>query len=451
MSNGVIAAVLAVLLYCDVSLLWKQSPEILRRFCALPMRYGAAYVFFLVVLTLVTGMAQNALGIFLFFIFIPYLIYRVMFKLALRRAPGLLASMPLDLRMASDGFTVLYLWMSGMVALVMLLQAAKAVLPGPPSELAEMVVTAVLSFAGIIGLIALRARRYPGVSFTQITALRKGDASWKKILVLPALAGTGFAVLTSVWILARDMQPQTPLNKAIEAAPSAGIFYLFLVMAVFIAPFAEEVIFRGYFFYVIRQYRGTALAVGIVSAVFALLHVEQYWGDWFAIFMVGVLGVILALLRVWAGTTLASTVAHYFYNGMMTLIPVLTLIVSNPTYYQYQTRFPQLTSAEKEGLLTESLRRQPGHADSCNDLAWLYAEEGRNLDEALRLIDLALAGSPRKYAYRDTKAEVLYKMGRTEEAVMLGEELAADYPDDEYARKQLEKFRAARQPVEPGG
>ena len=58
-------------------------------------------------------------------------------------------------------------------------------------------------------------------------------------------------------------------------------------------------------------------------------------------------------------------------------------------------------------------------AEINNFLAYCYAQKGENLDEALTLIDDALEEYPESHAMIDTRAWVLYKMGRLEEAEKL--------------------------------
>jgi len=125
----------------------------------------------------------------------------------------------------------------------------------------------------------------------------------------------------------------------------------------------------------------------------------------------------------------------------MTILPVLMVIIANPTYYRYQTQYKNLDFQGKEKLLKESIVRNPKFSDSYNDLAWLYAQANTNLDEALVLIDKALVFYPKRLAYLDTKAEILYKLGRFEEAVLLAEDMVKRYPDETYAQVQLKKFQ----------
>jgi len=175
---------------------------------------------------------------------------------------------------------------------------------------------------------------------------------------------------------------------------------------------------------------------------FAVLHVGQYWGDWLAIVMVACVGLALTLLRAWTGSTLASICAHYTYNIGVTVLSIIFLFASNAPFYEYQMNHEFLTFEEKETLLLKSIEMSPDFVVAHNDLAWLYAEENKKLEDALELIDTALLQNPDYEVFLDTKAEVLYKLGRFDEAVSIERKLSQRFPSNEFFRRQLQKFRA---------
>ncbi len=74
-----------------------------------------------------------------------------------------------------------------------------------------------------------------------------------------------------------------------------------------------------------------------------------------------------------------------------------------------------------------------------NELAWKYAEENRNLDEALKLVDKAIAYKS-DWHYLDTKAEILYKMKKYQDAVNIESDLVKRYPNEHTLQDQLKKF-----------
>ena len=70
-----------------------------------------------------------------------------------------------------------------------------------------------------------------------------------------------------------------------------------------------------------------------------------------------------------------------------------------------------------EGVLQEVLKDDPENTQANNDLGYLWAEQGKNLDQALVMINKALAKDPDHAAYLDSLGWVLFKLGQTEEAV----------------------------------
>lgn len=91
-----------------------------------------------------------------------------------------------------------------------------------------------------------------------------------------------------------------------------------ILMACVMAPIFEEIIFRGIFYHYLR---GTAAAAGaalITGFFFAILHPQGLA----AVPMLASIGFVLAMIREWRGSLIASMTAHAFNN----LIPVSLLI-----------------------------------------------------------------------------------------------------------------------------
>ena len=211
------------------------------------------------------------------------------------------------------------------------------------------------------------------------------------------------------------------------------------------APLFEEIVFRGFFFSALEKVKGKVFGVVLVSVVFAGMHCGQYWGDWMAIAMIACVGLVLTLFRVWSGSAIAGIVMHYTYNCVVTVVPIILLLVTNPSFYQYNAEYAQLTSQQKEGLLLKSIATDAHHAPSFNDLAWLYASEDRNLPKALQLVEKALLLDSEAPAFLDTKAEVLYKMGRLDEAIDIEKNLVEKYSLHKTFKLHLEKFDKAKE------
>ncbi len=84
--------------------------------------------------------------------------------------------------------------------------------------------------------------------------------------------------------------------------------------------------------------------------------------------------------------------------------------------------------SQTEQWLRRVLELSPDHAPALNYLGYYYAELGRNLDEALKLVERALEKDPENGHYLDSMGWVLFKLGRAESAL-------------EYIRNSLESLK----------
>ena len=70
-----------------------------------------------------------------------------------------------------------------------------------------------------------------------------------------------------------------------------------------------------------------------------------------------------------------------------------------------------------EGVLQDVLKNDPENTQANNDLGYLWADQGKNLEQALAMIQKAIAQEPDNAAYLDSLGWVLFKLGQTDEAV----------------------------------
>jgi tetratricopeptide (TPR) repeat protein len=79
--------------------------------------------------------------------------------------------------------------------------------------------------------------------------------------------------------------------------------------------------------------------------------------------------------------------------------------------------FVQLEEYQRgEDVLQEVYRQEPDHPQVNNDLGYLWAERGKNLDQAREMITKALAAEPENPAYLDSMGWVLYQLGKYDES-----------------------------------
>jgi membrane protease YdiL (CAAX protease family) len=114
--------------------------------------------------------------------------------------------------------------------------------------------------------------------------------------------------------------PRTDLDRILESSRAAALALAFLAVAT--APLVEEIIYRGLLYSALQRVIGRWFAVGVVAAMFAGLHVVQYWPNVGAISSITLLSVVLTVIRARTGRLLPCFVIHLVFNGVQSLIIV---------------------------------------------------------------------------------------------------------------------------------
>lgn len=101
---------------------------------------------------------------------------------------------------------------------------------------------------------------------------------------------------------------------------SRATVYLVVFMATFTAPIVEEVVYRGLLYSAIQRTAGVPIAFLVVTLLFALVHVPQYYPSYSTIFLLTLLSVLLTGLRVWSKNLWPCIVLHMIFNGLQSLV-----------------------------------------------------------------------------------------------------------------------------------
>src|SRR6266516_3917617 len=96
--------------------------------------------------------------------------------------------------------------------------------------------------------------------------------------------------------------------------------YATLLAAVFVAPFCEEVFFRGFFFPGLRQSMPVGWAIVLSSLFFAVAHADP--GSFAVLFIIGL---ALAFLRWRTNSIWPGMILHFINNGLGALLIVLAM------------------------------------------------------------------------------------------------------------------------------
>ncbi|MCL5671630.1 MAG: CPBP family intramembrane metalloprotease, partial [Acidobacteria bacterium] len=127
----------------------------------------------------------------------------------------------------------------------------------------------------------------------------------------------GGATLSLVVMVIPPLLPHKksfPLEKMFNSPASA---YAIAAFAVLVAPFMEELLFRGVLFAFFEKHGGLTFAIGATAVLFAGLHIPEYWGAWNNVVMILVVGVTFSLVRGMTGSLTPSFFLHLAYNGTL--------------------------------------------------------------------------------------------------------------------------------------
>lgn len=179
-------------------------------------------------------------------------------------------------------------------------------------------------------LIITNRSSYP---FKDMLGFASGGIKWWHHLLF-FLAFAGFAGLVSSYIPESDNE----LTRILKSSRSA-VFVVALI-ATFSAPFVEEVVYRGVLYSAFQRSMGTTPAVIVVTMMFALVHVPQYYESPSVIFLLTILSLILTLMRAFSGNLLPCIIFHTIVNGVQSLALVLEPYAQPVTEQQVSAILP---------------------------------------------------------------------------------------------------------------
>jgi hypothetical protein len=226
------------------------------------------------------------------------------------------------------GFWATLAWSAPIVAVMMLSQTLGAIgfvrlwqvlHPAAPIRISEIGSNgAVLAFslavsAPFVLAVVAGVIRLSGVPLRDYLALK-----WPRWRELGAGLGVLAATLLCAGLAAAATGQEAPdfISDTFNSAREAGLLPLLIVSFAFLAPLQEEVLFRGFL------YRGFAPALGmwpaivLISALWAITHLQYHW---FFIGEIFVLGLVFGWLRAKTGSLLLTLILHTTVNTMAIL------------------------------------------------------------------------------------------------------------------------------------
>lgn len=115
-------------------------------------------------------------------------------------------------------------------------------------------------------------------------------------------------------------EEENQMIKLLRSSKEATI--LVALIATFSAPFVEEVVYRGILYSAAEKTVGKAGAVSLVTFLFVLVHVPQYYPSYSTILLLSVLSLTLTIVRARTGKLLPAVVLHFLFNGIQSFLLV---------------------------------------------------------------------------------------------------------------------------------
>ncbi|HLM55721.1 MAG TPA: CPBP family intramembrane glutamic endopeptidase [Pyrinomonadaceae bacterium] len=137
---------------------------------------------------------------------------------------------------------------------------------------------------------------------------------WPRRFGFWACAGLALALLGAAWLVATVLGVrETPFDQMLKSSPNALFATAFL--ATVTAPLIEELVYRGVLYPAFRRL-GVVWAVLVVTSLFAIIHVPQYYNSPGTIGAIILLSLALTLVRAKTASVLPCFVIHLIFNGL---------------------------------------------------------------------------------------------------------------------------------------
>jgi membrane protease YdiL (CAAX protease family) len=181
--------------------------------------------------------------------------------------------------------------------------------------------TIILIFLGLqnlcfLGTVYLVAVRWRGLAWYDL-GLRSTERFWFVRAIY--LGFVAYLLIALTYALVGQFLGELPVNPQIGLLAPAGITFwggvAMAMMVCLVAPFVEEVLFRGILYTWLRRRWGVAVSSVVSGICFSLLH-----GIVWLIPAIAVLGVLLAVIYEKSGSIWPSIVTHATFNTVTVIL-----------------------------------------------------------------------------------------------------------------------------------
>lgn len=149
---------------------------------------------------------------------------------------------------------------------------------------------------------------------------RLGKSAIEKVKAafIAIIAGVTSCIVFNFLIEVINLKAYSPMYRKVINAMGSDVLIIQIIGAIIIAPIIEEIVFRGIFYYKLRQAIPTVLAILISAVVFGIAHFNIVQGVYAAL-----LGVVFALIYEKTGELWTAVLAHMAANTFAFFGPAL--------------------------------------------------------------------------------------------------------------------------------
>ncbi len=171
----------------------------------------------------------------------------------------------------------------------------------------------------IAWLVVTRSRTF---SFRKTVGWESGGIKWWHYVAMLLVFFALVAIVGSYF-----PEQENDLIRMLKTSKYA--VYIVALVATVTAPLVEEVIYRGVLYSTFERALGVPAAFALVTFLFAVVHVPQYYPSYSTIFLLALLSIMLTALRVRSKNLLPCIILHTLFNGAQSVFLVLGAMTDN--------------------------------------------------------------------------------------------------------------------------
>jgi membrane protease YdiL (CAAX protease family) len=230
--------------------------------------------------------------------------------------------------------SIILLFLPQLIALPYILSHYRGQQPRIEEFLADKTLIVIL-IAGLLPahLITLAIAWAVVTRFGKIPVKAAMQWGWGHRMGVVKSAVLGVLLFGAAWLIVLAFGgKETELERIINSSRAAAL--LIALLAVATAPLVEEIIYRGILFPAWQRLTGSVGAVIIVTLMFAIPHVPQYWPNLGVIASIMMLSAVLTIVRARTSRLVPCYIIHLVFNGIQALLilaePYLRAISNHP-------------------------------------------------------------------------------------------------------------------------